>query len=993
MNWITRIAVKKVWVTYFVTAIVAGASIFAMLSLKQELIPDIEFPMITVVTIYPQAQPEEIMNEVTLPVESAIVNLPDLKHITSSSAMNTSVVYAQFEYGTDMDSVIAAITDNISKLDLPDSVRNLPSLMPSLSQNPQIVPININSMPVVTLSLTGSRSVQELGQIAEAQVVPELKNISGVYDVSVSGIEGDKIIVTPSPEFLVQSGLTVTQLTGLISSGQYNSVADIENVSLGYGLTVKDAADISLGIEPGAVINRTNGTLSVSIAVTKTAAANTVETANAVIKEIETLNRSLPEGVEIVTIADQSTYIEHSVDNLTKDAIIGGVLAVIVVFLFLMIVRASLIIAISIPMSVLIGFLIMYLTNITINILTLTAMTLAIGRVIDDSIVMVEVIHHRMQGGEHFPRAAINGAGEIINSIIAATVATVIIFIPLGFVGGIVGELFLPFALTITFTMLGSLLSSLTVVPALTRMLDKASKKTAIEKRSWYQNIYGGALRWCLEHRPATLIIALILFAGSISLIPVIGTSFMPELETNVVQVIIEMPDDADMESLMDTVDSVEAALRNNSDIRAFSTSVGSSQSNFASLMGAAAPSAEISVNTVENVKTKVVLQEIEDSVKDISTTGIITVQSIEASIMSSSSSFELSVRGDNMDDITTIAHELSDKLENISGISDIDVVAGKVQSQVVLVADPAKLDATGMTSDASTLKGELMLIQQGGTAASTTINSKSYPIYISSIIEQTQDVDILSMLKVGTTRTIALGDIADIMVEQIPTQFLRVDQKLAATISGLITVKNVGAVNDSMQEVIDDMALPSGVSISFGGTSEEMAESFNRMYLSILIAIILAYIVLLATFRSFIKSLIVMITLPLAAIGALVALAITGHTVGVIGLLGILMLVGIVLSNAIVLIAYVDDLRKGGMMVKEAIIAGGERRLRPILMTALTTLIAMVPMALGMGEGVIVAAELAVVVIGGLFSSTLLTLLVIPVIYSLLFGRHEKVE
>lgn len=991
MNWITRIAVKKVWITYLLTALIAGASIFAMLSLKQELIPDIEFPMVTVVTIYPQAPPEQILNEVTLPVESTIVDLPDLKHITSSSTTNTSVVYAEFEYGTDMDDIIATVTDRISKLDLPESVRNLPSLMPSLGQNPQVVPINIDSMPIATISLMGDKSVQELGEIAETRISPVLRNVPGVYDVSVTGIESEKILVTPSPEFLAQSGLTVAQLAGLIATGQYSSVTDIENIPLGNGLTVKNAADISLGIEPGAAINRTNGKPSVSIAVIKTAEANTVETANAVMEEIEKINQSLPVDVTLVTVNDQSTYIESSIANLTKDAFIGGILAIIVVFLFLMAIRASLIMAISIPMSVLIGFLIMYFANITINLLTLTAMTLAIGRVIDDSIVMVEVIHHRMEGGEHFPQAAIRGAGEIINSITSATIATVIIFIPLGFIGGIVGELFLPFALTITFTMLGSLLSALTIVPALTRVLNNSKQKISTVKRTWYQGIYSIALRWCLAHRAATIIISVALFLGSISLIPLIGTSFMPELKTNAAQITIAMPEDADISALLETVDSVEAVLLQNNNIASFSTTIGSSQNSFAVLLGGAAPEAEIFVNTVENVKTELALEEIKNSMNTVATTGTIEVQSLEASVMGASSSFELSIRGDNMEDITAISRELSDILGNISGVSKVEVVAGKTQSQVIITADPAKLMASGMMSEVSTLQGELMLLQQGGTAGATTINTQPYPIYINSVTAQTEDINILNKLQIGTTKTIALGDIATIAVAPIPTQYLRVDQKLAATISGIITQKNVGAVNGLIQEAINDMNLPEGLSIGFSGVTEEMAESFNRMYLSIIIAVVLSYLVLLITFRSFIKSLIVMITLPLAAIGAFVALAITGHTIGVVGLMGILMLVGIVLSNAIVLISYIDDLRKDGIPIKEAIIAGGERRLRPILMTALTTLIAMVPMALGIGEGVIVAAEMAVVVIGGLFSSTLLTLLVVPVVYSLISNRQKK--
>ncbi len=994
MYLLTRFALMKTWITYLLTAILAGVCLWGTLTLKQELLPDIELPMMTIVTVYPQAQPEDVMNEVTIPIESTVSDISGLKHITSTSIENTSVVFVEFEYGTKMEKVINTVNENISKLDLPQEVLDVPSLIPQITENPRIVPVNLNSMPVIVFSLNGDLPLSELANIAEAQVVPALNKVAGVFEVSLDGVKGEEIIVTPSVDKMNQFGLSITQLAGIVISGKYNSVESIQNTPLGTsGLTLKQVADISLGPEPTSSIVRANGKPSITVSITKTAEANTVITANAIIAESEKIRGALPAGVQLVTILDQSTYIENSVQNLTNDALIGGGLAVLVVFLFLLAIRASLVTAISIPMSVLIGFLIMHLAGITVNILTLSAMTLAIGRVIDDSIVMVEVTYRRMQAGERFPQATLNGAREIVNAITSATITTVVIFVPLALVGGIVGEMFVPFALTVTFTMFGSLISALTIVPALTRILDAGKEKVRMGGGNpWYQRIYARTLRWCLGHRAGTLAIAIMLFVGSLGLLPIIGTSFMPEINTSVVSVNIEMPKDATAEELMDTVADVETVLASDPNVLTYTTTVGISQSGVAYVMlgGGSAAGADITVTIAKGISTREATETIENELNSVHTTGTISVGSVQAMSTGSESLVDLSVRGNNIEDITKVANDLAAELGRIEGIGDREVIIGKVVPKVVITPDPSKLAATGMVDQAAGIQSEIMLILRGGTVGNTTIDSREYPVYVTAAV-QTATVDSLKQLNVGRGKTVPLGSISSIDVIDVPTELKRIDQKLAASVTAPITVKNVGAVNRSVQQIIDDMDLPEGVEIGSGGIFEDMKESFSQMYISILIAMVLSYVVLVVTFHSFVKSLIIMVSLPLASVGAFLGLLLTGHTLGVIGLMGILMLVGIVLTNAVVLLAYVEQLRTKGQLLRDALMAAGETRLRPILMTALTTLIAMIPMALGLGEGVIVASELAIVVIGGLFSSTLLTLLVVPVIYSLVYGRQQK--
>ena len=481
---LTKLALRSRVVTILLALAVAGVSIWAFLGLKVELIPDISFPYTTVVTVYPQATPDTVVNEVTAPIEKVIWDEwsgKGLKHVTSTSSAGMSVVMAEFEYGTDMTAVGNSLNEGISKLTLPQAVIDFPKLMGSNTKNPQIIPINMNILPLMNLSLSGDLPPEQLKQIAVTQIVPELTKVEGVLRVDTEGGDKDQVVISPDPDKMNQYGISMAQIAGLLGTG-YSSLSDIENTSLGTdNVKLSDIATVSKSPPPLSAITRTNGRPSVGISVVKTESANTVETANAINAKVAELKGKLGNGVTISTIFDQSDFIKASINQLWEKAVIGGVLAILVVFLFLWAVRASLITAISIPLSLFIGFLCMRLTGITLNILTLMAMALAVGRLIDDSIVMVEVIFRRLRRGENFKEAAIGGAKEVATPITTATLATVAIFIPLMFVGGIVGEIFIPFALTVTFAMLASLLVALMLIPALSRLVGKRQTETSYD--------------------------------------------------------------------------------------------------------------------------------------------------------------------------------------------------------------------------------------------------------------------------------------------------------------------------------------------------------------------------------------------------------------------------------------------------------------------------------------------------------------------------------
>lgn len=996
MSWLTKIALKKRWLTFLIVALVTGASIWGTMTIKMELIPNIEFPVTTVITVYPQAKPDDVMNEVTIPIEDVIADIEGLNQLISSSAEGSSFVVAIFDYGSDMDEINSTIRRGLEELDLPTAVRDVPSQMPQMTENPRLYAIDINIMPLVTLSLIGDLPPDELQEIAFTSIVPVLEDIEGVYHVGVEGGYKEQVLVDLDPATVNELGISMSQVAGALSVGEYNSLSEVENTYIGVGATVvKDIAEVKLGLPSGTALNRTNGKTSVGISVMKMPEANTVTVANTVTAEVENIRETLGDDIEIVTVLDQSTYIESSIGDLTRNAIIGCALAIIIVFLFLMAFRASLVTAVSIPLSILIALLVMRLTGMTVNLLTLSAIAIAVGRVIDNSIVVLEVIYRRIQQGEVFREAAIGGVKEIAVPITSSTLATVVIFLPLAFVGGIAGELFVPFAFTVTFALIASLLVALLVIPALSDF--PVSKKESVRKAdAWYQRFYTMVLKWALSHRAVTLVIAAVLFFGSFSMIPIIGTSFIPPMGQKMLTVEIEMPPGADLETAEEMAILAEKALEDNPEVRTYLTSAGTSSSfmgGLASMMGGGLSSTSIMVFLDPAADMEQEAAKLREAYKTMTEKGIvITVATGErmASQMMGSG-LDISIRGDDYAGVAYQSQQLFAALEGMDGIANLELDVADFEPKLDIVPDPVKMMSSGMSpQQIQQVSQEFYLMIMGGAVNQANIEGRTYEVFLNGITQELTSAEMAGQLKIGWPNPVSLADVAEVELGEQPTNLPRIDRKLSASITGNIVEKDVGAVNRVVQEKIDSLSLPPGVEINMGGTMEMMQETFSDMFVAIIIAVVLAYAVIAVTFRSFLNPLIIMVSLPLASIGALLGLLIAGQTLGISALMGILMLVGIVLTNAIVLISLVEQLRKNGMETGDALVEGGRTRIRPILMTALTTMVAMLPLAFGFGEGTLMAAELAIVVVGGLFSSTLLTLLVIPVIYSLVRGRRK---
>lgn len=1000
MHLLTRLAVYQRWITILITAALIGVSIFATLRLKQEMIPDIDLPMTTVIAVYPGASPDEIMNEVATPIDEVVSGTSGLEMVTSTSLQNMAVVFAEYEYGTDMEKVNAAIERGLDRLVFPTG---MPAEVPQTGEkNPQVYPLDMNMIPVVVFTLTGELEPNELSEIANTMVVPELKGVEGVFSVSTEGGQ-EKVLIGPVAAEMNARGISAAQIVAAVQANQYGSLEEIEATPLTSTTIIGDVASVAVGPAPGTAVTRTNGDPSVAIVVMKYPEANTVAVANDVTDIAKKIRQDLAaEGydeVRLLNVFDQSDYVERSITELANEAVVGGILAVLVIFVFLLTVRGSLIIAISIPLSILIGFLVMSIWGLTINLLTLGAMGIAVGRIVDDSIVMLEVIYRRLHKGESLKTATLEGSREIAMPIASATFATVAIFLPLAFVGGIVGELFLPFALTISFALLASLLVSLTVVPALAGLL--VPKKIRAEgENAWYQRLYVPALKWALGHRAISVAVALILFVGSLFLIPVIGTSFIPSMGDPMMMVEVEMPLDTDILTTSETVRQVEDIIEemDSPNVELYYTTVGTSSSFMGGMSAVMGGSTGTNTATVEIMLSKgsdsdreaAALQRRIDAagIAPPSGHGGIAVKAMDAGMGGfSSNDFVAYIKGDAYANVLQTADELTAALTESEGLSDVKADVAITLPTPVVEIDQSKL-AFHMSQglDDEGFMAELTGLMNGSETGVALDGKGLFVLGATGSATSAAELGDLIVNNAGLSYSIKLAHVADAAIVDQPTSIKRIDQQRAATISAVITEKDIGAATVAAQEKIDEVeASNPQTSIRIGGVAEEMKETFGNMGIAIIVAIFISFAIVVASFRSLLNALIIMVSLPLASIGALVGLLIAGYPLGASAMMGMLMLVGIVLTNAIVLLALVDQLRKSGVNTYDALVQGGRTRIRPILMTALTTMIALVPLAVGLqGESVLIASELAIVVLGGLFSSTLLTLLVIPVLYSL---------
>jgi HAE1 family hydrophobic/amphiphilic exporter-1 len=1012
MNWLTGLALKRRSVVLLAVVLVVLVGSFGITRLQTELIPNLDIPVLTVITPYPGASPQVVDSQVGSSVDNVVRGLSNLDTVQSTSSSNLSVIVANFKYGTDMEAAERQLTQLLNGLQLPQG-----------AGKSNVQRISLDQFPVYQLSLTGaSGDLASLRTVAEERYLPALSAVDGVSRVDVTGGSTKGVVIALDPARMGNAHITADQVAQALQANSGSSAAGAvqangETLSVRVGseidsldalkalpvgasggtngtaptpITLGDVADVSIQPAGSSGLARTNGEPSISIAVYMNQGANTVDTARGVRKALAGVNADIAttDGqIKTTTVLDQSTFIQDSISSLEQEAIRGAIFAIIVIFVFLLSVRSTLVTAISIPLSMLVAFIILWTQGISLNIMTLGALAVAVGRVIDDAIVVLESIYRYVQRGDEPWAATLAGTKEVALAITASTLTTVAVFLPLGFVGGLIGELFRPFALTVTFALLASLLVALTVVPVLASYLIRKDKlRPPKEGGTWLQRGYEPVLRRSLAHPVITLVLVGILFVGSLGLIPFIGTSFISSGGEKIVSVQADMPSGTSRDVTEQRAEQFEQVIRDNADVDLLQTQIGG-DSLEAAFTGAANDRATITVNLNKDANLNDTMATLRQKLGNVAGNAAITV-SDQSGGFGNGNSVQVIVKGADYGAVSDTARALTDQITKVQNLVNVKNDVVSAQPEIAVQVDPGKAAAIG--SSTTQISGQVRGALSGVQAGTVTLDNVPYSVAVMTKGAAT-DIDALRQLPVGTTNTAPLGTVATVTRGSGPSQVVRIDGDRAATISGTIESDETGKVSADVTKIINDYNAPDGVTVELGGVTQQQNEAFANMGIALLIAVALVYIVMVASFGSLTTPFVILFTLPLAVIGVLVALFVTGKSLGLPALIGVLMLVGIVVTNAIVLLELVLDLQRQGRSVVDALVEGGKTRLRPILMTALATILALLPLALTNSGGVIIAADLAVVVIGGLFTSTFLTLIVVPVLFELIAGRGER--
>ncbi|GGH75725.1 HAE1 family hydrophobic/amphiphilic exporter-1 [Pullulanibacillus pueri] len=1011
MRRIIQFSLNNKFALWLLTLIVVVAGIYSAVNMKMETLPNITTPVMTVSTTDPGATPEEVDEQVTQPIEQAVQNIQGVKTVSSNSNSNFSSVQVEFNYETDLDKAETKIKEAISKVSFPENV-----------EDPSVTRISIDAFPIITLSLSNpDQSLSELTDTINNKVVPNLQGIDGVSSVDVSGQTVNEVDLSFKQDQLKKYGLDEQTVENIIQGdnvsyplGLYNfndsqksvvvgkkftSLDDLKKLSIpsqATGSIVKlgDLATIKM-VGKSDSISRTNGEPSIAVQVVKSSDANTVEVGDAVNDEIDKVKKDIP-GLHAVTTLDQAQPIKDSVKSMVEKAVLGAIFAMIIILLFLRNFKSTLISVVSIPLSLLIGIIILKEMDITLNIMTLGAMTIAIGRVVDDSIVVIENIYRRMSLSTEklTGRELITSATrEMFMPIMSSTIVTIAVFLPMGFVTGMIGELFLPFALTIVFSLLASLLVAITIVPMLAHSFFKKGLKEKAKhndnKPGKLANFYKTVLNWTLNHKWMTSIIAIVLLVGSLGLVPFIGVSFIGSDEQKMVVATYSPDPGQTLDDVKKVGSKVEDYFSHRKNVDTIQYSVGGG--NPMSMGQGQDNSALFYVQYDEDTPNFSTEQDkVMAHLKKMTNKG--EWGTINLSTSGSSNNLTVNVFGDNIDQIKPVINKIQGIMKDNSDLKNVDSTLSKNYVEYTLDVDQEKLAQLGLT----TAQIGASLGQKNQQKVITTIKkgNEDVNVYLQSDNESYNSINDLTKntIQSPTGQAVKISDVTHVKKGQTSDSISRKDGDIYASVSGEITSDDVSKVSAAVQKQLDKIDLPSGVKASMGGVTEDINSSFTQLGLAMLAAIAIVYLILVITFGSALAPLAILFSLPFVIIGAFLGLFVTGETISISVMIGALMLIGIVITNAIVLIDRVIRKEKEGLSTRDAILEAGAIRLRPILMTAIATICALLPLAIGLeGSGGLISKDLGISVIGGLTSSTLLTLIIVPLVYELFMRRRNR--
>lgn len=1006
----SKLCIKKPVTTVMVTLMVFIAGIVSYFHLDQALMPDMDLPIAVVATTYVGASPEEIEELISKPLEESMGTIANVDTITSYSATNMSMVLLQFVDGTDID---------MAAVDMRDKLDQIKSSLPDDAGEPTVIKMDINAMSIDIGVKAENLDLNELNELLEDNVVNRLERIEGVASVDLSGGITREVRITVDPVKLAGYGLTTSGLSGVLAAENMNLPSGdltqgnttVAVRTIGEFTSLQEIQDLPISTASGAVIHLSdvakveqveadrnsftyiNGTKGILISVDKQSTANLVEVSNALKEEIAELQQDYPE-LDMELLTDTSEYIEMSLSNITETALLSAAIAFFVLLLFLRNVITSAIIAVSIPTSIMATFALMYVTGLNMNMISMGGVAIGIGMLVDNSVVVLDSIYQYYERGYAAAEAAEIGAKEVSMAIIASTLTTVAVFIPMALIGGTAGAMMKNLSFTIVYALTASIVVALTFVPMACALLLRRETKLFAWKNNkllsflerWAAAVdalsdrYERVLKWALHHRKKTVLTVLIVFVLSLCSVPLAGMDFMASMDEGVVTVTVELPNGTDLDTTEETTLEVLYRLQEIPEADVIYANVGSG------MMSAGTNSAAVTVNLVDKSERKRSADEVSAAISEMLADipgAEISASSSDAAMGSlASADVTMNVFGYDSDTLMDVEKELVTRLSKVEGLSDVEGSTGETVPEATVKIDRGKASQYGITTAA--VAGALNTAISGSTATQYKLDGTEIDVvirYDTDTVNYLTDLRNLTVTSAYGTQ-VPLSDIASVTMGESATTIMRQNQKNYITISANAEGMSTSEAQKLVEQEMMKIELPDGCSYAFSGMMEMMNETFHSLLTAMVVAVLLVYMIMASQFESLRYPFIVMFSMPLAITGAIIGLLITGNTITMPAMMGFVMLVGMVVNNGIVLVDYTNQLMERGMNCYDALTVAGPRRLRPILMTTLTTVLGMVPMALATSEGSEMMQALAIAVIFGLTLSTVITLIFIPVLY-----------
>ncbi|SIS82362.1 efflux RND transporter permease subunit [Salimicrobium salexigens] len=1011
---LVQTSIKRPVGVIMIVAAILALGFVSLRNLTIDLYPDIDLPVAVVSTSYEEAAPQDVEQLVSRPIEGAVSSLEGLEVLQSQSQQGASLIFMQFSTGVDLDSALLEVREAVSRVS---------GVLPENAGEPSVLRFDPQALPIMTIGLSGDTPA-ELQQIAEDQIVPYLERQGGVASISVEGGRTEEVQIEIEREKLARLGIdsqTIIQTLNASNqaatagsvdkgdknlrirvNGEFDSIDDVKNTVLttesGDRLKLDQIAMVEKRIEDTGTVSEVNGETAVVLSALKKTDANTVETAENIQTAMDEVAPELPENVEMKTVLDTSEFIKVSINSVIVNIIIGGLFAVAVLLLFLKSIRATLVIGISIPIAIISTFTLMYFTGETLNVLTMGGLALGIGMMVDSSIVILENIVSYRQRGFSMKEAAEKGASELAPAVIASATTTLVVFLPIMLVDGIASELFTPLALTISFALLASLAVSVTLIPMLSsKLLTKAMRDG---KRNWFDRLLGKmnrgyqrVLRKVLKFRKTTVLLTILSIGGSIALIPLVGTSFIPESDQGQIEVDVSLERGTSLEETETVTSEISKRLNEFSDVvDVHYLSIGSGE------MGLAGGSADRASYTVQLVdpgdrerSTQEVMEDMENDLSDV-VGAEVEVTEMSAGL-GTGAPLEVQINGQDNAVLNELAEQIVLIMKDVEGVVAPSSSTEDSEPQLDIQVDRNKASGYGLTEQQ--VISQVQLAFQGQTATRYREGGEELEVRLVTPLDESAGIAELEGTPISTASgdTVPLSSIAEIEQVQGPVALNRENQQPQVNVTADIGERDLGSVTADVEEEIDQLNFPEGYTYEVGGQAQDMEEAFGDLSVALLFSLFLVYAVMAVQFENFLFPFIIMFSLPATVVGVAVGLFVTGLPLSMPAFVGIIMLAGIVVNNAIVLVDYINILRRRSYSRYDAILEAGPNRLRPILMTTVTTVLGMVPLALGIGQGAEAQQPLAVTIIFGLTVSSFFTLVLIPVVYTYFDDLSVKIN